>query len=439
MQSLTGVTLFASAGIGDLALRALGVDMLVANELIPERAALFAANYPETLPLVGDIWELADEIVDQTRARLAGRELDVLIATPPCQGMSSNGLGKLLAEIRAGNRPALDPRNRLILPTIDIIRRLRPRLVVFENVPAMRNTAILDESGAAINILALLERELQPDYAGTAQVVEFADYGVPQRRQRLITVYTRDPELKARIGTEGGLLTPPTHAPHDTLEAMRWRSVGEAIGHFPPLDAIPGRSARVDFHPLHRVPVLDPKKYEWIRHTPEGRGAFDNQCVDPACGFDGNPLHGASKSDEGINRPNAQTPLYCVRCGSLLPRPYTERDGEKKIMRGFTSAYKRMLWNLPAPTLTTNLSYPSSDHNLHPSQNRVLSLHEALTLHTISEYDYVWTLPDGEPAGDTLIRESIGESVPPAGLERVLADAVAGLRTQNPVRESLVA
>jgi DNA (cytosine-5)-methyltransferase 1 len=439
MEKLLGVSLFASSGIGDLAMRELGVQMIVANEFVPERAALFEVNYPDCEVLAGDIWAMSEEIVKHTIKQLEGRPLDVLVATPPCQGMSSNGLGKLLAEVRAGNRPALDPRNRLIIPTIEIIKQLKPRLVVFENVPAMRNTVIMDEAGDLVNILDFIARELQPDYSGAAHVVEFADYGVPQRRQRLIATYTSDKKLKREIAANGIILSAPTHSATGNLIQPSWRTVRDAIGNFPALDAATGFASNTSFHPLHRVPVLDQKKYEWIRHTPEGSGAFDNQCVNAACGYDGNLVHGSTRSVEGINRANRDTPLYCERCHELLPRPYTIVDGEKRLMRGFTSAYKRMNWDSPAPTLTTNLSYPSSDHNIHPSQNRVLSLQEALTLHTISDYEYLWQQSDGRPVSDSLIRDSIGESVPPAGLEVALRDTIQSLFSQKPVSESLVA
>jgi len=439
MEKLLGVSLFASSGIGDLAMRKLGVEMIVANEFLPERASLFEVNYPECDMLVGDIWSLSDEIVHLTLQRLEGRQLDVLVATPPCQGMSSNGLGKLLAEVRAGKRPALDPRNRLIIPTVEIIKQLQPRLVVFENVPAMRNTVILNEAAELVNILDFITGELKPTYSGSAELVEFADFGVPQRRQRLITTFTSDEKLKRAIDENGTLISSPTHAPTGNLMQSPWRTVRDVIGEFPTLDAVAGREGNLSFHPLHRVPVLDSKKYEWIRHTPEGAGAFDNQCVNAACGFDRNLVHGSTRCSDGINRANTDTPLYCERCHELLPRPFTIVDGEKRLMRGFTSAYKRMSWDYPAPTLTTNLSYPSSDHNLHPSQNRVLSLQEALTLHTISDFIYRWERPDGSSVSDSLIRDSIGESVPPAGLETALKDAIQSLLSQNPVSESVVA
>ena len=75
---------------------------------------------------------------------------------------------------------------------------------------------------------------------------------------------------------------------------------------------------------------------------------------------------------------------------------------------------------MPASTLTQNLSYACSDNKLHPSQNRVLSLHEAMILHTINCYDFKWKRADNKKMSDKLVRELIGESIPPKGLEIIL-------------------
>jgi len=109
-------------------------------------------------------------------------------------GYVESGQGTLLKNIRAGNRPAFDPRNRLILPALDVIRELRPRWVVFENVIEMRNTMIDDGDRGIPAFLSIVFDRLSPEYDGHAFDVEMADYGIPQRRQRLITVMTRDPQ-----------------------------------------------------------------------------------------------------------------------------------------------------------------------------------------------------------------------------------------------------
>ena len=101
-------------------------------------------------------------------------------------------------------------------------------------------------------------------------------------------------------------------------------------------------------------------------------------------------MHGAKHNEEGINKFNEDTPLYCEKCGALLPRPYVEDkvSGKKRIMKGFTSAYKRMFWDEPASTITQNFQYACSDNKVHPSQTRVLSLWEGIVIQTISQYPY---------------------------------------------------
>lgn len=413
-NNVKAVSLFASSGIGDLALKANDFDVIVANELLPDRAKLFSHNYPDTNMICGDIWKKEDEIVNETLKRLDGKELDFLLATPPCQGMSKNGQGKLLNEIRKGNRPKIDPRNRLIIPTLKIIKRLHPIIVMFENVPEMRYTTIDTEDGRMVNILDYIKEELGDEYSGRAEVVEFADYGVPQRRKRLITIYSRNEKLKKSFDDLGTFLPPKTHSEVPQFGELPWVTVKDAIGSVPPLDAKEKKTATSDI-PFHSVPVLDEKKYFWVSNTPPEKGAFDNQCINPECGYQNNPTHSSKRDSNGINKASTDTPLYCIKCGSLLPRPYTEDNGEKRIMKGFTSAYKRMSWDKPSATLTTNFSFPSSDQKIHPDQNRVLSFYEAFILHTVNQYDFDW---GNSTKG--LIRDTIGESVPPLALDKII-------------------
>ncbi|MCW5923280.1 MAG: DNA cytosine methyltransferase [Saprospiraceae bacterium] len=104
-MNLTAVSLFASGGIGDWVLRANSIDLLVANELLADRCEVLKCNFPETHVFHGDVWALQKEIIAETKKRLNGKQLDILYATPPCQGMSKNGRGTILNNIRKGIRP----------------------------------------------------------------------------------------------------------------------------------------------------------------------------------------------------------------------------------------------------------------------------------------------------------------------------------------------
>jgi DNA (cytosine-5)-methyltransferase 1 len=283
---------------------------------------------------------------------------------------------------------------------------------------------IEDRDGAIRPILEIVSEELF-EYCGFFHAVEFADYGVPQRRQRLITVLTRD-QLSGDAANElCGLVPAPTHASGARFGRKPWMTVEEALAGFPSLDARSKETASDLAIPFHRVPVLDPRKYDWIANTPPGGSAFDNQCVNPDCGFQENPSHGNARV-AGINRSRKDTPIDCLQCGTRLPRPTTLlEDGTERLMSGYTSAYKRMRGDLPSPAITRNLSYPCSDHKVHPTENRVLSLAEGFVLQTLASFEFVWEAEseDGhrrKPA-DTLVRLVLGESVPPRFL-RILGE-----------------
>ncbi len=411
-KTYNAISLFSSSGIGDLGLHANGINTVTACEIIEERMALFKNNNPNTKCFCGDIWKLEKDIIDDYNERFSENPF-LILATPPCQGMSPNGMGKMLSDYRKGLRPKYDERNRLIIPAIHIIKALQPKWIIFENVANMENTLIYDENDKLINIIDYVRRELGKDYVGGPQVIDCADYGVPEHRVRLLTIFSKSEKARQYYEKNRSFLPEKTHSQERTLFLKKWVTLRDVISGLPVLRAEKGQNIDKK-NSLHKVPVLDEKKLWWLDNTPEGNTAFNNQCVNPKCGYQGNKLHGAKHNEEGINKYNEDTPLYCEKCGSLLPRPYVEEKGteEKRIMKGFTSAYKRMTWDEPASTLTQNFQYACSDNKVHPSQTRVLSLWEGLIIQTISAYPYSFVI-NGKQVKDGLIRDTIGESVPP--------------------------
>jgi DNA (cytosine-5)-methyltransferase 1 len=408
---MRAISLFSSAGLGDLGIVKSGIEIVISSELLENRHKLYAQNFPSVKCITGDIWETVPKIIEAYREKYDDKELFMIYATPPCQGMSTNGAGTLLKNIRNGTRPHLDERNRLVIPMTDIACELKPRWLLMENVPNMANTIIQDEYGEYVNIIDYIAKRLGTDYVGKASVVTCSDYGIPQRRPRLITIFTRDEDGKRYLKRFGTFFPSFEKQPQVTLR--------QAIGNFPPLSAEEGKNARLDFNPYHYVPIMKKEKLWWIHNTPEGSTAYNNQCINPDCGYQGNPGHKDVVND-GIAQASTDIPIFCAKCGQLLPRPslIDKITNERRLLKGFHSAYRRMKWDEPAPTLTQNFIYEASDNKVHPEQDRVLSFYEALVIQTISQYDYNFMI-NGKPPTNAFFAEIIGESVPPKLIQMI--------------------
>lgn len=425
----TCVSLFGGGGIGDIGFRRAGFHTIVLNELLDDRAQLAKLNFPEANVIVGDIWDVLDEVNTATKEALKSlgeEDLFLLSATPPCQGMSKNGIGSILKAMRDGKRSTLDHRNYLFEPALDLVNRLKPRFFFFENVDRMANAYVLDGGGQLTELVGLLRRQLAGlGYLGDFWPVNMVDYGVPQHRRRLVGIFVRQ-DYATRHGIFASSLIPD-------LTAQKRMTLRNAIGHLPEIDSSSRDFARSKHHPLHHVPVSRPDLYRWIRHTKEGDTAFNNnQCVD--CGF-----------------VSGRKEVRCGGCGVVLPKPVVvDSNGEARLIKGFVSAYKRMSYDEPSATITTRSAYACSDHNLHPTQHRVLSLLEIAILQGIRPEEYKWgpfvSRSHGKDvtrfvANDTLLRDVLGEPVPPPFSEAVanhLGNLIAGVsQPRQRLREQL--
>ena len=394
----TAVSLFSCAGVGDTGLDAAGFRILVSNELHADRHSTYARNHPHTTLVTGDIRSCADEIVRAAESRLSGASLDLLVATPPCQGMSSAGRGhRARRAAKCSDAAPDDPRNELVLPALHLARRLSPRFVVIENVPAALKTRISIGPLSSGTILDAA-RAVLPAYSVSAHVVQMADYGVAEHRRRLIVILQR-PDATGR--PPPCPLPAPTHSSTATDDRERWVTLRDCIGGMPPPEVMPAiRKAAEASDALHIVRVLSSQAQPWVRATPaDGGHAVDNQCSAPGCACVNTPR------DTGA--PHRTRLLRCCECDAVLPRP--SRHG--RPLKIFATAYSRMRWDRPAPTVTRNVLLPSSDSKLHPSEHRTLSVREACMVHSVpTSFDWA----DHSAASVALL---LAESVPPRFME----------------------
>ena len=178
MAKIKGLSLFANVGIAEAYLEQIGIDIVLANEIDVDRARFYQDVYKKAHMVCGDITDDAvrTDIVNEAIAQ----GVDMIMATPPCQGMSEAGL-----------RLEFDPRNQLVSYAVDVIKRVRPRFAFMENVPKQLTTKI--RCGDEIVLIPeYIKRELGNEYRFNEHTLVMAkDYGVPQLRERNIFLLVR--------------------------------------------------------------------------------------------------------------------------------------------------------------------------------------------------------------------------------------------------------
>ena len=377
-KRLRGLSLFANVGIAEAYLQEVGVDILIANELIEDRARFYSDIYQDSHMIVGDITndELRTKIVDEA----VNKGVDFILATPPCQGMSM-----------AGNRAEFDERNQLIYYAVDVVLRVKPKFVFIENVPTILRTKIV-VNGETMLIPKYLHSVLADYHFNDETLVKAMDHGVPQMRERNIFLLVRnDIDLTWNF---------PNAQPHITLQ--------EAIGDLPSLDPLlregldftlekfPSyeikRAKGLEVSKWHYPPKHSWKQVEWMLHTPTGKSAIYN-------------------------------PVY-----------YPQKANGTHVV-AHHNHYRRMYWDKPARTITQNNGVISSLACVHPgrpfeqngevlySDPRVLSIYELLI---VSSLPNDWAIPDW--ASESFIRKVIGEGIPSKLVKEIMYSLISKLQ-----------
>ena len=395
--SRTAVSLFSGGGLSDLGYELAGFGFVVQVENNQRRSAIGAENFPTSQWLTCDVRDSVNEIAAAYRQKTSGR-LDLLVATPPCQGMSSSNPSRGKRQTPQAN--ALEEKNRLLLEVIPVARQLKPRLIVIENVRQVL-TLEVECDGEKVTAVDLLRGGLS-EYEVFPSIVNVADYGVPQVRKRalVVAIHKNETCLEGML-SQKRLPAPvpyPTHAEQSSNGTQPWISIREWLEamEYEALDAGTKGTAR-GTHPLHFVPAYGPDRYRQVSEIPahSGRSAYDNDKC-PSCGRQG----------VGVDL------VVCPSCGGVMyNRPYVERDGQPSLIKGFKSSYRRMSPERPAYTITTNSSHIGSDFKIHPWENRVLSVLECADLQTVPRF-YDWTRATKERTV-YLVRNLIGEAFPP--------------------------
>ncbi len=198
---MTVVSLFSGAGGLDLGFTQAGHQVIWANDLFEDAVNTYRMNLGDHIVLQ-NIYDIPSESIP---------DADIVIGGFPCQGFSVANTG----------RHEDDERNKLYLQMIRVIKHKRPRFFLAENVKGILS---LGKGQVFQNILS--------DFRSLGYNVQFrlmnaADYGVPQKRYRVVIIGVRN-DLHLRY-----VYPDPTHAEHATVFCHQWVSVAEAFEGIP--------------------------------------------------------------------------------------------------------------------------------------------------------------------------------------------------------------
>ena len=285
---------------------------------------------------------------------------DVVIGGPPCQGFS------LLNKKRKG-----DSRRALWEPYLDIVERSGASVFVMENVPGLLKShefALICERSKQMGF-----EMLQPD------VLNMADYGVPQTRKRAIAIGFKESEFDAAL--LDAFPPPQTHAaPSEQSALPAWKTVRDAIGD------LPRRPKGVEIRRNEGPPL----NLHFGRNPTEI--SQERYCAVPP---------GGNRFDLYENRPDI-TPACWIRKKS-----------------GGTDLFGRLWWDRPSVTIRTEFFKPEKGRYLHPSAHRPITHREAARLMSFPD--------DFEFKGTKIeIARQIGNAVPPL-FAGAIAECVSSL------------
>lgn len=369
-KTLTYISLFSGAGVGCFGFKKAGFECIATNELIERRLNVQKFNNKckyESGYICDDITtdKTKDKIFAEIKKwkKLGNHRVDVLIATPPCQGMSVANHKKTKNEI---------VRNSLVVESIHLIQKINPGFFIFENVAAFMKTGCTAPDGTIKKIGQVIFEELNDKYTIASKILNFKNYGSNSSRTRTVVIGV------SREMSE--YVTPIEMYPAYVEE----KSLRQVIGNMPKLEW--GEICPADFY--HAFRTYPEQMRCWIHDLKEGECAFDN-------------------ADE-LKRPHKMVD------GEIVPN--IRKNGDK---------YTRQYWDKVAPCIHTRNDLLASQNTIHPEEDRVFSIRELMKIMTIPS-DFRWIDKSSEELNamseksksallkkeEIKIRQSIGEAVP---------------------------
>ena len=328
-KPLTYISLFSSAGVGCYGFKLNGFECIATNELLTKRLKIQAYNNKckyETGYIGGDISNpnvkaklLTELKFWQDKHKI--KEPDVLISTPPCQGMS-------VANHKKNDEKS---RNSLVIESIKVTQELLPKFFIYENVRAFLNTICTDIDGIDKPIKEAIKYNLGGQYNILSKIVNFKEYGSNSSRTRTLVIGIRKDIQDV--------------SPFDIFpKKQKAKSLRQLIGDLPALEEM-GEISEDIFHGYRE---FDQRMLPWIENLEEGQSAFEQT--------------------EELRIPHR------IIDGKLVPNK--SKNGDK---------YARWYWDKEGPCVHTRNDILSSQNTVHPKDNRVFSIRELMRMMSIPE------------------------------------------------------
>lgn len=345
------IDLFSGCGGLSLGFIKAGYNIKKAVEFDVNIAKTYKMNHPEVDVIVDDIRN-----IDQTRIFKYG-DADVIIGGPPCQGFSMAG-----ARIRRGFID--DPRNYLFKHYFNVVKTVKPRAFVIENVKGlmtMQGGKIFEE---ILRIFSDPEMLDGTPYKLNYKIVKAIDFGIPQKRERIIII---------------GVIN--TDFDFNLLWSQTKDEIAQEYPHYFDVttvqDAIGNLGATTENGLIKNpIPITEYEKYL------------------------------ATDSSKITNHTKTHHSKIAIDRMSRVANGENFTVLKEKIHSVHSGSYGRLCWNEQAPTITTRFDTPAGGRFIHPTENRTLSPREAARIQSFPD-DFIFY------GNKTAIHKQIGNAVPP--------------------------
>ncbi len=386
-----------------------------------------AGEFGEPEVIQQDIREVSTKMIVKALARRGVNkgELDCLVGGPPCQGFSQMRRSEERLEnnelVKFGgyNRLDRDPRNDLVLRFLEVASVLKPKFILIENVPQMKTGRTGNGESVMESVESLL-RDL--GYNTDHAIVNAANFGVPQLRERLIIIASRvsTPSFPSATHCDPNL--------KDT-KLTPWVTVGDAIGDLPE----PSKDSADVLGGNSKSNYRDVKLSTYAKKM-RSASAFPYNHITRK--YSGDIIKTVKEMKQGETWDAAserKRQEYESLIISLVNEGKTKEEAIKHLAEKelinikffnnyYWSAYTRLAWNKPALTITANANFLGSGRFTHPVENRGITMREAARLQSFDDaFKFITSAADDSNTQNIGIGiDMIGEAVPP-----LLAEAFA--------------